>query len=537
MLVRSLGKAPILSRILLGVLLVVILLVSSSLGLAQGPITYGSSVVGSLSAEAPLGFHVFTGNAGDQINLLAVGITPNMAPAISLLGPDQQQLSSSSSDPFGTAGEVRISYRLQTAGLYTMLITNAASVPGDYLLRLNGRPAVPGTTVSDQAAAVVEVAPQSPVQVFAFAANPGASTIVTVATNSPGFEFAVQWLDPSGQVAGTQSGSASQQVSLMVGPGEGVYEAHVASLTPDVPGAVTVSLGLGSTPSVQAPAPPVATEEVAPPQPSGASAPAGVCSVNTDGVVNLRSGPGTDYSIIGQLTAGNYLVITGMSGDGTWYMGDYFGQQAWVFTGVVGINGPCSGLPVVQTSAQPSQPSAPPTATTASSQPRQATPTYTYTPTQQVQQPQQTEGATGPTATATPSYTPTTPPAAQVAPEDARFNNPLNIPLDNTASVLDFVSYPGGDTEDRVRWDITGMNPNVAITGGRARLVIQVTCFGEGTNQIQLFTGGQTYACGQTIVDREVTSDSRTGQVTITAVGGSATYVQWVLTGTATRTN
>jgi hypothetical protein len=38
-------------------------------------------------------------------------------------------------------------------------------------------------------------------------------------------------------------------------------------------------------------------------------------------------------------------------------------------------------------------------------------------------------------------------------------------------------------------------------------------------------------------VDREVTNDSRTGQVTITAVGGSGTYVQWVLTGTATRVN
>lgn len=54
---------------------------------------------------------------------------------------------------------------------------------------------------------------------------------------------------------------------------------------------------------------------------------------------------------------------------------------------------------------------------------------------------------------------------------------------------------------------------------------------------IQFFTGGQTYSCGQTIVDREVTFDSRTGQVTITAVGGTGTYVQWVLTGTATRTN
>lgn len=141
------------------------------------------------------------------------------------------------------------------------------------------------------------------------------------------------------------------------------------------------------------------------------------------------------------------------------------------------------------------------------------------------------------TPTFTPSYTPTTPPAAQVAPEDPRFNNPLDIPLDQTISVLDFVSYPDGDTEDRVRYSVTGMNSNPSLPGGRARLVVAVSCFGTGTAEVQLFTGGQTYSCGQTVVDREVTADSDTGSIAITAVGGSGTYVQWVLTGTATRLN
>ena len=104
-------------------------------------------------------------------------------------------------------------------------------------------------------------------------------------------------------------------------------------------------------------------------------------------------------------------------------------------------------------------------------------------------------------------------------------------------SVLDFVSYPGGDTEDRVSYSVTGMNPNSSLSGGQARLIISASCFGEGTQNIQFFTGGQTYSCGQTLVDKTVTADSDTGSVVITAVGGDATYVQWVLTGTATRTN
>jgi len=125
----------------------------------------------------------------------------------------------------------------------------------------------------------------------------------------------------------------------------------------------------------------------------------------------------------------------------------------------------------------------------------------------------------------------------QTAPPDATFNNPLNIPLDNTVSVLDFVSFPDGDTEDRVRYDVTGMNPNPSLSGGRARLVISASCFGTNTDQIQFFTNSQTFSCGQTVVDREVTEASATGTITITAVGGVGTYVQWVLTGTATRVN
>ncbi len=125
----------------------------------------------------------------------------------------------------------------------------------------------------------------------------------------------------------------------------------------------------------------------------------------------------------------------------------------------------------------------------------------------------------------------------QIAPPDANFNNPLDVPLDSTVSVLDFVSFPAGDTQDRVRYQVLDMNPNPSLPGGQARLVITSTCFGQNTNQVEFFTGGQTLGCGQTLVDRVVTADTDTGTITITAIGGTGTYVQWVLTGTATRTN
>lgn len=139
------------------------------------------------------------------------------------------------------------------------------------------------------------------------------------------------------------------------------------------------------------------------------------------------------------------------------------------------------------------------------------------------------------TVVPTRTFTPTPPPPT--APADPEFNSPLTIPLDSTASVTDFVSYPDGDREDKVRYDVTGMNPNASLSGGRAQLIIAASCFGTGTQHIQFSTGGQTFSCGQTIVNREITTDSKTGTITITAVGGDRTYVQWVLTGSATRNN
>ena len=99
------------------------------------------------------------------------------------------------------------------------------------------------------------------------------------------------------------------------------------------------------------------------------------------------------------------------------------------------------------------------------------------------------------------------------------------------------MSYPDGDTNDRVYWDISGMNANSALSGGRARLVLTVSCFGTGTQNIQISTQGQTYSCGQTVFDREVTYDSRTGSMVISAVSGDGVFVNWAVQGTATRIN
>ncbi len=66
--------------------------------------------------------------------------------------------------------------------------------------------------------------------------------------------------------------------------------------------------------------------------------------------INIRSGPGTNYDIVGATTAGANLEVTGRSADSIWWRLDYYGQAGWVSGALasVQLNGDCSAVPVVE---------------------------------------------------------------------------------------------------------------------------------------------------------------------------------------------
>lgn len=544
--------------VVLVTLSLVILLASAAVIYAQGgAITYGATATGTISAEAPLAFYTFSGNEGDLIAATVIGITPGVEPSISLLSPSQEQLTTSGENTLlSGAGQASLSYRLPTTGAYVLLVSSVA--PGDFLLRLDGEASPPPADLAPDAPTTATIPTGGGAQVFNVPGNPTEPVAVTFGSADPGFEFTVEVRNPQGRLVAVLSGDGVFGATLTLAPSDGVYEIRIVPTTPETTGSVTINLG--DAPAAPSSAPTSAAPQSATATPIPAtSAPGEACTI-TGSNVNLREGPSVDFDIVGYLNPGIALPVIGQNGTG-WYQVNYNGVPAWVFGDVVTFTGNCLNIPFAAAPSGPSTtgttqaPSASPTLATVTASPTTTGPTATASPTlvgptataSPTTQNQPTATYTPsytpttppvqPTATYTPSYTPTTPPAAQIAPEDSRSNPPLVVELDNTASVLDFVSYPGGDREDRVVYDVTGMNPNVAFSGGRARMVISASCFGEGTQYIEFFTGGQTYSCGQTLVDREVTYDSDTGSVTITAVGGDATYVQWVLTGTVTRIN
>lgn len=78
--------------------------------------------------------------------------------------------------------------------------------------------------------------------------------------------------------------------------------------------------------------------------------------------VNVRSGPGTQYDIIGQLTSGDEVQVTGRSDDeSNWLRIDFTGREGWVAYFTVTVLGDAGDLAVVE--PRSGQLTAPPFAT------------------------------------------------------------------------------------------------------------------------------------------------------------------------------
>ena len=67
--------------------------------------------------------------------------------------------------------------------------------------------------------------------------------------------------------------------------------------------------------------------------------------------LNVRSGPGAQYTILGQLAAGSTVDITGRREDNRWTRINFNGQEGWVSTGLIDVNGNIDDAPVAEAGA------------------------------------------------------------------------------------------------------------------------------------------------------------------------------------------
>ncbi len=134
--------------------------------------------------------------------------------------------------------------------------------------------------------------------------------------------------------------------------------ASAAPTTPPAPPTPTPTSAADTSPTAEPePASPTPTLPLPTPSPQ---------VTITAELVNLRSGPGTAYPVLGQLRAGEGLPVTGKSADGRWWQVAVNGRRGWVFSELAQPNASAEGAPIV---------AAPPTPTPAPIQaPATATP-------------------------------------------------------------------------------------------------------------------------------------------------------------------
>lgn len=102
------------------------------------------------------------------------------------------------------------------------------------------------------------------------------------------------------------------------------------------------------------------------PTPQPTATPDGVTVTITSAVQNVRTGPGLNYDVLGQLQRGDQVRVIGTSLSADWVVIDFRGQQGWMATYLLDVFGNLNTVSII---------SPPPTPT-----PRPATPTPTAAP-------------------------------------------------------------------------------------------------------------------------------------------------------------
>jgi ABC-type branched-subunit amino acid transport system substrate-binding protein len=93
--------------------------------------------------------------------------------------------------------------------------------------------------------------------------------------------------------------------------------------------------------------------------PTATATPQGVVATVTRAIQNVRSGPGLNYDVIGQLRQNDQVQVVGASADLTWLVIQFRGTQGWISAAIMDVFGDANTLPIVNPPPTPTPPPAP----------------------------------------------------------------------------------------------------------------------------------------------------------------------------------
>lgn len=305
-----------------------------------GSISYGQGILGQMLPGAPLLSYSFTGQAGDIIRADLAAFTPGLDPVLYLISPEGQPLAYSDNLPFGlTPGDAGLSFALPESGTYALVVGQVNGASGSYVLRLAGGPLAPAVPIPAEVPIPIDENAflGAPRVSYLLAARDCPATVVMSAADSAGVPVDVRLLNPAGAVVGDITGTImGWQTALSANSGVYRFEAR------------PVGSGAGYTLLVScadAASSPVLAATAQPETTAGDDS-ATVCMLSAPNNINIRSGPGTQYTVLGVMLAGSSREAIGVSADRSWYVVPEDGILGLVSAGIVTTQGPCDALPV-----------------------------------------------------------------------------------------------------------------------------------------------------------------------------------------------
>ncbi|MBN1679372.1 MAG: hypothetical protein JW966_03720 [Anaerolineae bacterium] len=197
-------------------------------------IQYGTSLIGTINAQIPMGIYLFNGNSGDLVTVHVASTDRAMNPSINIVGPSQQSAGHSDNAPFmPVKTDAYLSIFLPETGTFSILVGSADGASGDYLLRLDGRGPVQRTPLPFGVPVDVTIPVRPQPQYFEFEASPLCVTTLIVTDLSEGhpltFPFTAEVRDQRGTSIAMLQGGRALNDTVTVMSGSGLYEVEVGS--------------------------------------------------------------------------------------------------------------------------------------------------------------------------------------------------------------------------------------------------------------------------------------------------------------------
>ena len=377
----------------LGLLVLLVLLLPAVLGYAQDDgLDVGENAFGEVTAAGQVVSFALNNNSPQSVTIQVLALTEGFLPTVTIV------------DPAGVVQTTNVNPNnltiletdavLTVTGLYTIEVGSSNNSTGQFVISVQGGEAITPPlplNIGVEEEGTLDTA--APTVQYTFDGVPSEILLLTIRSLSPtSGPFVILQHSETGEILAQVStlligaqfripaGSQNYVLSLSQGA-QTLADQYTVCLETESETARCPGEG-APTPTVGAPtATPIPI--ILPTLPT-----TGACVIATAGAgsVNVRSGPGLNFSIITVLPYTTFATVLGRLADSSWYNIDFNGTIGWVSGTVVRLGGDCSTVPTVTPP--------PPSAT--------ATPTGTLTVTATATtDPNATETATPPDETET----------------------------------------------------------------------------------------------------------------------------------------